>query len=123
MGIRMDQWIGLNPRSEKIIVGQPVLLYTDLVRRTHKDGRVELFKPKKTYGTDTKTERIATIAGAFDDVAGHLFRHTLADGTIYEEYLQANPWSSGPMYFVALKDADGNPVPESLWTDEEMDRY
>ena len=41
----------------------------------------------------------------------------------YFEYVQEEPWSSGPMFFIALKDAEGTPVSESLWTQEEIDAY
>ena len=46
----------------------------------------------------------------------HAFR---VNGEVYEEYVQASPWSSGPMYFYALKKA-GVPVEESLWTEDEI---
>ena len=36
----------------------------------------------------------------------------------FEEYLQIDPWSSGPMLFLALRWIDGEPIPESLWLED-----
>jgi hypothetical protein len=55
--------------------------------------------------------------GMFDDEYP-LSEHTLPDGTVYIEALQAEPWSSGPCFFIALKTADGKWVEESLWDEE-----
>lgn len=40
---------------------------------------------------------------------------------VYIEFIQEEPWASGPHYFIALMDIYGNRVLESLWTDEEID--
>jgi hypothetical protein len=68
---------------------------------------------------------IGTIEGAWTDVVANLHAYYGEDdhGSFiqYTEYVYATPWSSGPMYFIALKDNEtGDPVPDSLWTDEEM---
>lgn len=47
-----------------------------------------------------------------------LFRHRLKDGRTADEYLQASPWSSGPMFFIGLKVSDGK---EFNWPQEEID--
>lgn len=52
-----------------------------------------------------------------------LERYTFSDGTVLESYVQECPWSSGPMTFMALRTPDGKPVPESLWTEEEIAKY
>ncbi|MEK9180319.1 MAG: hypothetical protein AAB897_02815 [Patescibacteria group bacterium] len=38
----------------------------------------------------------------------------------YEE-VQAEPWSSGPVFFLALQDEDGNWVAETLWPEEDIE--
>ena len=42
---------------------------------------------------------------------------------VYREFIQDEPWSSGPHTFLALKDRLGQVVKESLWDDEEIDEY
>lgn len=51
-----------------------------------------------------------------------LHLYTMKDGTVYMEYVQETPWSSGPMYFLGLKDKDGNPIKDLLWTEEEIEK-
>lgn len=36
-----------------------------------------------------------------------LNRHVLEDGRYADEYVQANPWSSGPCFFIGLKLSTG----------------
>jgi hypothetical protein len=48
-----------------------------------------------------------------------LHRHQLKDGRTADEYLQATPWSSGPMFFLGLRLADGT---EFAWSQEEIDQ-
>jgi hypothetical protein len=61
-----------------------------------------------------------SYTGMFDNKYW-LSRYTLPTGEVYEEFVQASPWSSGPVFFLALKDADGNEVEGSLWSDEDID--
>ena len=49
-----------------------------------------------------------------------LSRYRLADGRVFEEDIQAEPWSSGPVFFLALKDEHGEWAPESLWSEEQI---
>jgi hypothetical protein len=32
-----------------------------------------------------------------------LYRHTLTNGDYADEFMQADPWSSGPMFFIGLR--------------------
>jgi hypothetical protein len=42
----------------------------------------------------------------------------------YCEFIQAEPWSSGPMFFIALQNnKDGSIIKESLWSEEEIEQY
>lgn len=53
----------------------------------------------------------------------YLHRYTLPSGEVYVEYVQQ--WDSDDgdtrVSFIALKDAMGNVVPRSVWTQTEMD--
>lgn len=46
--------------------------------------------------------------------------YELQDGSWVHEFVQCEPWSSGPMYFLALKRETGEPIPETYWTEEEI---
>lgn len=47
-----------------------------------------------------------------------LYRHNLKDGRTADEFVQAEPWSSGPMIFLALRLSDGTSIE---WPDAEID--
>jgi hypothetical protein len=65
-----------------------------------------------------KSIRIYETKDAFseDDLA--LFEYDLQNGDIVREFLQAQPWSSGPMSFLCLE-INGKKIFE--WKDEEID--
>lgn len=68
-------------------------------------------------------KKIADVEGPFSPVAGELYEYEIPDPAgnyTVQEYVQAEPWSSGPMYFIALM-RNGQPVPESLWSEEEIE--
>lgn len=51
-----------------------------------------------------------------------LYRYTFSDGRVLEGYVQAEPWSSGPCTFMALRDAaTGEPIAETLWPQSDID--
>jgi len=66
-------------------------------------------------------ESCGSYAGMFDE-RHELFRHKLKDGRYADEYVQAAPWSSGPVFFIGLKvyDIEGNVTIDYLWLDEEI---
>jgi hypothetical protein len=47
-----------------------------------------------------------------------LIRYYLPDGRTADEFLQADPWSSGPCFFLGLRVSDGQ---EFLWPQEDID--
>lgn len=59
-------------------------------------------------------EKYGNVPGAGDLP---LFRYTLKDGSVAEEFVQCEIWSSGPMIWTALRLADGR---ELLWPEEEL---
>jgi hypothetical protein len=50
-----------------------------------------------------------------------LMQYVLPDGTNYFEFVQADPWASGPHFFLALKDENDSIVDGSLWFDDEVE--
>jgi hypothetical protein len=73
---------------------------------------------KKIRGA--RRETIRHIPGVYKPWVGALRRYTLADGAVFEEYIQCEPWAGGPNYHLALKTPDGEVVPESLWKDDDL---
>lgn len=124
---RSDQYIGLNKWARDLLESQPqnrveIVGWRKTLDHTGKEvsaGPYDHAYSEPSY----KVEDIAAVDGAWTEKFFTLHRYTLVDGTVYEEYIQAEPWSSGPMYFIALKTKGGMPVVESLWTEQEMTEY
>lgn len=117
--MRDDTFMGLNDWASNH-VNSSTVEYTDYVRRVYKDGSEETLTLK---GKKCLVER----EGSGDTVEGFnsypLVKYSFPDGRVLFEYVQDSPWSSGPVIFLALKDSDGKSIPESLWTDEEINSY
>lgn len=115
--MRCDQYIGLNDWARaKVSETHKV---REVGTRILPGGVVEPFD--RTINLPVaKVEKVGEIHGAWTDVVATLSRYTLPNGEVLTEYVQAEPWSSGPCYFVALKDAKGKPVPQSLWSDDDL---
>jgi len=61
------------------------------------------------------------VVGQYEGFDTHnLYRHQLKDGRTADEFLQATPWSSGPMFFLGLRVSETGT--EFAWTEKEMDR-
>ncbi len=121
MGIREDQYIGLNDWASHLVSDGHIIGYTDYTRRVYEDKTVEDIE---TEGTKclVKREPSGRTFDMFDNEYP-LYKYTFPDGKVVQEFLQAEPWSSGPVIFVALEDEAGNPIKESLWIDEEISEY
>jgi len=65
----------------------------------------------------SQKEKIGSYEG-FDSYP--LFRYALTGGRQADEFLQAAPWSSGPIFFLGLKVSDGQVFE---WTEEEMQEW
>ena len=122
--MRCDQYIGLNEWANKML--EEDRIHGTLQQIFYPEGNNDDPNPKAIDLGHTVTsipaheiEVIGTIHGAWDDNVADLRRFTMSDGTVYEEFVQAKPWSSGPCYFIALK-RFGMPVEKSLWTEEEI---
>jgi hypothetical protein len=66
---------------------------------------------------DQKLEVCGYWQGMFDEPY-NLYRHQLNDGRTAEEFVQADPWSSGPCLFLGLRVSDGT---EFLWDQKDID--
>jgi hypothetical protein len=91
MGVRMDWVEGLNRWATELVA-----------QATKKEPSGEYF------------------LGMFGD-EHPLCCYYLPDGSFVREDIQAVPWASGPHFFFALRDEEGNWIPESLWSPEEID--
>lgn len=116
---RFDQYRGLNEWAQKTVRKREKVRIEGTMEFA--DGRRKRFVRWARVPV-ARIRVIGKIEGAWNPQVANLHRYTMRDGKVYEEYIQAEPWSSGPVYHIALKDArTGKPVPESLWTDEEID--
>ena len=66
-------------------------------------------------------DTVGEITGMFNEHVVDLKSYLLTDGKICQEYVQAEPWSSGPCIFLALQYSDGTPIEETLWNPEDID--
>ena len=115
--MRCDQYIGLNEWAAKLVSRKEKVREHGV--QIFADGRKKQFTRWRRMPLVRK-EDAGIIRGAYKEEVAKLKRYKLPTGETYTEYVQAAPWSGGPCYFIALKDANGKPVPESLWSDEEI---
>jgi hypothetical protein len=118
MGSRMTQVIGLTEQARKIVQGQDVLAYTEQGEKLMPNGSKEPFS-RSVYKSDVSSSEVGSFSGMFGEEYP-LYQHDLPDGRTLVEEVQAEPWSSGPCIFVALKE-NGKWLEESLWSDEEIE--
>lgn len=118
--MRIDQFRGLNNWAKRKV------RRTKLVREVGKEIRPsgkEVPFDRVRRVPCVVTTAYSKVRASYKPFAGDLHRHTLANGTVLEEFLQATIHSGGPVYHIALRNAEsGEVVPESLWTDDELAR-
>lgn len=116
---RFDQYRGLNDWARKnVLKREKVRIVGEMI---FQDGKRKSFT-RWAKVPAARIRVIGKITGAYKPHVADLHRYTMADGRVLEEYVQAEPWSAGPVYHIALKDAKtGKPVAESLWTQDEID--
>jgi len=115
---RFDQYRGLNDWARKTVLRREKVFVTGEMR--FQDGKRKRF----TRWANVPAARIKVIGeikGVWKPHVADLHRYTLPGGKVYDEYIQCEPWSAGPVYHIALRNAKtGKPVAESLWTDSEI---
>lgn len=120
---RTDHYIGLNDWATALVS----------VTQTAREKGVRILPS----GEEQPFEREVAIPLVRVEKAGELHglctwfdlnRYIMPDGTVYEEFLQAQPWSGGPYHYIALKRVRTicgrrfeSTVKESLWDSEEVD--
>ena len=120
MGMRCDQWIGLNVNAEQIVQGDKVFLYQEKIVRCYSDGHEDTPIERPMFGSSvTAVESDRKWTGMYDEPY-HLMDYQMPDGRVFEEHVQADPWSSGPVVFTALK-CNNEWLKDSLWSDEEIE--
>ena len=112
--------MGLNEWARKFVEGEEIHLFTDVVHRTFPGGETVVVGPTDIKGRNVTVLPHDTLEGAFGNDFP-LWHYKFDDGREYFEYVQAEPWSSGPCFFIALRDSKGDPVPESLWPQSEIE--
>lgn len=121
--MRCDQLVGLNAWAENLVRGCGMSHFTGKFDRvsaamfsSHKTENFVLPRLEPCVRQDPSGKG---FYGAFDP--SPLMKYTLRDGRVLYEAVQAEPWSSGPVTFLALADEAGNRFPESLWTNAEIE--
>lgn len=119
---RTDHYVGLNAWAKKLV--HDIHSVSEKGIRTFQDGRQESFDRNVEVNL-VKVEQIGEITVMHCQFFPR-HRYTMPDGRVYEEYLQASPWSGGPHLYMGLKRVTYGKrkylrvVKESLWTDSEM---
>jgi hypothetical protein len=100
----MDQFAGLAPAAEKFL------------KENQRPPRI-----CETCGhvTETYIEKCGTYSGMFMEEYP-LHRYPLKGNRFADAFLQAAPWSGGPVHFLGLRLGDET---EFIWTEEEMNEW
>jgi len=115
----MDQYIGLKPEAvnylNREMVPVSATIDVDFATRTI-ESKIETLVRREVY---------SQINGAWQDIVANLHEYTWPSGEVCREIIQAEPWSSGPMYFLCLEITGGENAGQKIyeWTDEEMSQY
>ena len=123
MGIRCTQVYGLSDGARALVADMaPVPDAGSFPGMFDEEGQYPLNRWVRQ--TDAMRALQAQADRIREDLSAKLAeigRAAAAEAAVYTEYVQAEPWSSGPCIFTALRGADGEPVAESLWADRAID--
>ena len=116
----MDRCLGLNQWAQNLVKDKWVREYTEVVTRIYPDGRKETLEPREIRESLVRREESGELyLGMFDELGEYpLLKYAFPDGRVYFERVQRTKWSSGPVFFLALKDEKGEWVADSLWAEE-----
>ncbi len=103
--MREDHY-GLNAWARELVLATQVV--SEIGVRKYADDTIEPFIRSEVVVPIAGTSKIGEIEGAFAPVVAELNRYELPDGRIFDEYVHAAPWHSGPCYYIALKDSAGS---------------
>lgn len=116
---RFDQYRGLNDWARKTVLRKEKVRQFGV--NVFADGKRKRFARWVNLPV-ARIQVYGILPGVWQPQVAKLHRYTMPGGQVLEEYVQASPWSSGPVYHIALRDVKtGKPVPESLWTQKDFD--
>ena len=123
MGIRQNQVFGLNDAARQILAREGVIAYEN--GESFEGYFDEKYPLHNWVAPNEAMNRIsAQIAQLEEQVAtAYARREQLAKSAPlrYAEYVQDVVYSSGPCFFLALRDASGSPVQATLWPQSEIE--
>ncbi|MFH1598459.1 MAG: hypothetical protein ABIB97_05355 [Patescibacteria group bacterium] len=111
---------GINPWSRERVKGDYVEVAEEEVKLRIGDDGLRAKFYRKVLETDVKrveTGRHFAYADGYD--GAKVYRYVLADGTSWLEIVQEHV-TDELYYYLCLQDPDGNIVPESRWTPEQI---
>ena len=122
--MRMTQYRGFTPQAMQWLnKNVKTTEYTEITTRIyHPSGRSEKMPRRQIIEVNFReTDNI--IMGMLEEEVRRIREYDLANGQgIIEEFVQAQPWSSGPCIFMALRFKDSKkPVMQSLWSNKDID--
>ena len=109
--MRMAQIRGLSPVASAYLEANAIHDHFELCKNGEVVNEYDLPKSKESDNI---------YHGMFDEEYP-LMEYEMRDGSYLYEFVQASPWSSGPVIFLALQDESDVHVSESLWDNEEID--
>jgi len=100
--------------TERFVGITPKLLYTEIVTRLYPDGTSRQSEPRPVYADAARAEPCGERFAAIYP----LYRYTFPDGREYREIVQivAKDAGGGPIYLLALEDAQGKWIIDSFWS-------
>ena len=116
---RYDDCVGLTERAKELVRDFPV---REVGHRIMPDGTTVPFE-RALPARCIRRKKCGVIRFSYNPsvIVATLYRYVLADGRALEEYIQINVPYNGANYYLALRDAASKrPVPESLWTRDEL---
>jgi hypothetical protein len=93
----------------------------DAVKFLNENTKPPIICPTCNCVRPVQIDVVGHYAGMFGDNYD-LHRHKLNDGGYADEYVQAAPWSSGPVFFIGLHVYDKHGVLRHsfLWSEDEI---
>lgn len=121
MGSRSTQIIGLNERARELVAGH--------IERPSTDTYSGMFgEPYPLYDYVTPADQLGELVEErsrlleqLDELEDRIAAAASNRPVAYRQYQQEVLWSSGPCIFLALRDANGDPVEASLWRAAEIE--
>jgi len=121
-----DQLVGLNSWASQLARQTTTVIETG--QRNTPEGKFLEHFERQVQIPVTTVEKCGSFQGMFE-IEYPLNRYTFPDGRVFQEFVQAAPWSlddavlervGGHCFFLALKDSEGKESPESLWSNEDI---